>query len=49
MADSMSTIGRMKVFLGTPERPVSMAEFKAFWEACTSEEKLQFKEQLPKE
>jgi hypothetical protein len=33
----------IRLFLSTAENPVSMAEFRAFWESCTPLEKEEFK------
>lgn len=39
----------IKKFLSTPERPLTMQEFKEFWESCTEEEKEEFRQEvLPK-
>lgn len=32
----------LKNFLSTPDRPVTLEEFKEFWEACSNEEKEDF-------
>ena len=44
-----NSIVDLKKFLSTPENPLSMQEFKEFWDSCTDAEKEQFKrEELPK-
>lgn len=44
-----NTIVELKKYLSTSERPVSMEEFKAFWDDCSEAEKLEFKNtSLPK-
>jgi hypothetical protein len=43
MADIKNSIVDLKKYLGTPERPVGMTEFKDFWDDCTEEEKEEFK------
>jgi hypothetical protein len=39
-----NSIADLKKYLSTPDRPVSMGEFKEFWDSCTEEEKTAFKE-----
>jgi len=49
VAEGENSIVDLKKYLSTPENPVTMAEFKEFWEACTEEEKAEFKTtKLPK-
>jgi hypothetical protein len=44
-----NTIVDLKKYLSTPENPLTMEEFKEFWESCTEEEKQAFKRMpLPK-
>lgn len=43
-ADGENTIVELKKYLGTPERPVAMDEFKEFWDSCSEEEKKEYKE-----
>lgn len=38
-----NSITDLKKYLGTPERPVTMEEFKDFWAACSEAEKEEFK------
>jgi hypothetical protein len=38
-----NTITDLKRFLSTQENPVTMEEFKEFWNTCTDEEKMEFK------
>ena len=46
MADN--TMLDIKKFLSTPENPISIQEFKAFWDSLTDEEIAEFKkEELP--
>lgn len=45
MAEAENSIVDLKKFLSTSERPVSMDEFKQFWDSCTDEEKAEFKKQ----
>lgn len=50
MAEGLNSIVDLKKYLSTPERPVTMEEFKAFWDSCSEEEKIEFKNtELPKE
>ena len=37
----------VKAFLSTPEKPVSIAEFREFWSSCSREEKDEFMSQIP--
>lgn len=39
-----NSIVDLKKYLSTPERPVTMEEFKQFWDSCTEEEKKEFKQ-----
>ena len=44
-----NSIVDLKKYLSTEENPLSMEEFKEFWESCTDEEKQAFKQMpLPK-
>lgn len=47
MADEKSedknSIGDLKKYLSTPERPVSMQEMNEFWQSLTEVEKKEFK------
>lgn len=43
MPESENSIADLKQYLGTPERPVTMEEFKEFWKDCSDEEKMEFK------
>jgi hypothetical protein len=43
MPEQENSITDLKQYLGSPERPVSMQEFKEFWDSCTDEEKMEFK------
>lgn len=38
-----ANIQDVRKYLSTPEKPVTMTEFKDFWAACTDEEKAEFK------
>lgn len=42
----MASIVQLKKYLGTEERPVDNAEFKAFWESLTEDEKQEFKNSI---
>ena len=33
----------LKRFLSTPDQPLTMQEFKEFWDSCSDEEKAEFK------
>jgi len=44
MPDGENTITDLKRYLGTKENKVSMQEFKEFWDSCTEEEKMEFKQ-----
>jgi hypothetical protein len=44
MADGENTITDLKRYLSTEDRPVTMQEFKDFWETCTEDEKVEFKQ-----
>jgi hypothetical protein len=39
MSDSMP---KLKIFFGTPERPVSTGELMTFWKSLTDEEKKEY-------
>jgi hypothetical protein len=39
-----NSIVTLKKYLGTATRPVSMEEFKDFWNDCTEDEKMEFKQ-----
>lgn len=43
MPEQENSISDLKKYLGTPERPVSMAEMNEFWKSLTDEEKEEFK------
>ncbi len=43
MAEGENTIGQLKKYLGTPENPVTMEEFKEFWNELSEVEKVLFK------
>lgn len=48
MAENNSIV-ELKKYLSTPDRPVSMDEFRQFWDSCSDDEKLEFKKtELPK-
>jgi hypothetical protein len=38
-----NTLKDLMEFFGTPERPVSSAEFSVFWKSCSEELKAEFK------
>lgn len=38
-----NSIGELKNYFSTPERPVTTAEFAEMWKSMTAEEKHQFK------
>ena len=40
---TVNSMGDIKKFLGTPERPMTSPEFVEFWKSLTEEEKTQFK------
>ncbi len=42
-SDGRNTLGELMKYLGTPDRPVSSAEFTAFWKSLTEEEKEEYK------
>lgn len=44
MAEQENSIVNLKKYLSTPDRPVTMEEFKDFWKDCTEEEKTEFKQ-----
>jgi hypothetical protein len=44
MPDGENTITDLKRYLGTYDRPVTMQEFKDFWNECTEAEKMEFKQ-----
>ncbi len=49
MPEKANSITDLKKYLSTPDRPVTMEEFKDFWNSCTDEEKDEFKSTpLPK-
>lgn len=41
--DILNSITDLKRYLATEDKPVTMQEFKDFWESCTSQEKEEFK------
>lgn len=43
MPEQENSIVTLKKYLSTPEMPVSMDEFKQFWNDCTEDEKTEFK------
>jgi hypothetical protein len=48
--DGKNNIAEIKRFLSTPEQPLTMDEFKEFWESCSEEEKEEFRTaELPAE
>lgn len=44
MPESENTIADLKRWLSRGDKPVSMEEFKAFWDSCTEAEKVEFKQ-----
>jgi hypothetical protein len=48
--DGRNNIAEIKKYLSTPDQPLTMEEFREFWDSCSEEEKEQFKTtQLPSE
>lgn len=43
MAENENSVVQLMNFFGTPERPVKPAEFREFWDACSDEEKAEFR------
>lgn len=43
MPEQENSIVDLKKYLSTPDRPVTMEEFKDFWNDCTEAEKVEFK------
>jgi hypothetical protein len=47
--DDLNSIVDIKQYLSSPEQPLTMAEFKEFWDSCTEKEKDEFRKmELPK-
>jgi hypothetical protein len=44
MPEGENSIVSLKKYLAEPDRPVTMEEFKEFWNSCTEEEKTEFKQ-----
>jgi len=43
MAEGENSIVDLKKYLATPDRPVTMEEFKEFWDSLSDKEKKEFK------
>lgn len=43
MADEKSSMVKIKQYLSVPGQPVSLVEFKEFWDSLSDEEKEEFK------
>lgn len=41
-----ATMPEVRKFLNVPGMPISIKEFKEFWESCTEDEKEQFKQEV---
>jgi hypothetical protein len=44
MSEINNNLAAIKRYLNTAEHPITMEEFKDFWNECTEEEKKEFKQ-----
>jgi hypothetical protein len=44
-----SPLTLLKNYLSTPEKPVSSAEFRAFWMSCSTQERAEYAEQAQRD